>query len=109
MTTPVRDIQGVEGSTITINIQVQADDGTPADLSDFTGQIQVRPEALSEDVLATGTVSFPGNGVVVAQIAAADTVQWSAGFYDVRIVSPGGVVEYIARGKILLEPAVTRP
>ena len=108
MTTPVFDIEGMEGATVTVRVQVQDSDATVADLTSYTGTMQVRADPLADDVLATGTVAFPGSGIVIAQIAAADTVDWSAGFYDVRIEAPTGEVEFVARGKITLAPAVTQ-
>lgn len=106
MTTPVYNVDGMEGSTVTLRVQVQEPDGTVADLSGYTGSIQVRSGPLSDEILASGEVTI-ADGVVTAVIAAGDTLEWSYGFYDVRITSDAGTVEYVLRGSIALRPSVT--
>lgn len=107
--TPVLNIVSNEGATIVVSVWVQESDGTAADLTGYTGSVQVRPDPLSDEVLATGTVVADDGGLVTATIPASQTVDWSAGEYDVRLVGPAGAVEYICRGTIKLEPSVTQP
>lgn len=107
MPASVWNVDAEEGSTVTIRVRVQESDGTAADLTSYTGAVQVRPDALSEEVYATGTVTFGDNGLVQAQIPASETTDWTAGYYDVRIVSPTNEVEYPVRGRITLRPTVT--
>lgn len=106
MTTPVLDVQGNENGTVTVRVQVQNSDATPADLDGFTGTMQVRPDPLSDDVLATGVVTFGSDGLVTGQIPAGQTGDWTVGYYDIRITD-GTVVEYVAKGRISLTPTVT--
>lgn len=108
MPASVWNIDADEGSTVIVRVRVQESDGTAADLTSYTGAVQVRADPLDADTVAAGTVTFGDDGLVQATIPASETVTWSAGFYDVRIVSPTGVVEYIVRGKITLRPTVTQ-
>lgn len=108
MTTPIFNIEGNEGGSVVVSVQVQESDGTASDLSGYTGTMQVRADPLDSTILATGTVTISGS-TVTGTVAAADTVDWSAGYYDIRIVSSAGVVEYVVKGRIALEPTVTQP
>lgn len=107
MTAVVFNVEGDEGGTVTVRVQVKEADGTDSVLAGYTGKMQVRPDPLSATILASGTVTISG-ATVTGTIAAADTTTWSSGFYDIKITSPTNTVEYIARGQIKLEPSITQ-
>lgn len=108
MTATVFNVEGGEGGSVVVRVRIQEADGTTADLTGYTGTMQVRADPLDPDILAEGVVTF-ADGVVTGTIDSADTLAWSAGYYDVRIVSADGVVEYPIGGRITLQPTVTQP
>jgi hypothetical protein len=104
----VSNIEADQNADIVLTVAVQDDDGTAADLTGFTGAMQVKASYVDIDLLAEATVAVdPDNGLVTATVAAADTLDWTAGYYDLQITD-GTHPEYIARGTIRLRPTVTR-
>lgn len=110
MTAELNNIEGDRGGTITVTVDVTEADGTPSNLTGYTGEMQVRATPSSSVVLATGTVAITAlTGRVVGTVAAADTedAEWHVAHYDMRIMS-GAIVEYVAYGTIRLRDSVTR-
>jgi hypothetical protein len=107
----VLDIEADRGGLIMQTVAVEEADGLPADLTGFTGEMQVRASYDATDVLVEGVVTIDADdGLVTFEISGADTADatWLRGLYDVRIVDGSGEPEYVARGSILLRPTVTR-
>ena len=104
----VYNIEGDQGGTIQVAVDVQDADGSDANLTGFTGTMEVLDDYTDDALLlATGTVSISGN-TVTGTVAGGDTLNWLAGVYDIRLVN-GTVVEYIVRGSIKLRPTATHP
>jgi hypothetical protein len=67
-------------------------------------------ELLRLDSATTGRITFDvANSVITLTIAALDTLAltWTAGFYDLDLVSPAGVVTTLLSGSVTVTPAVT--
>lgn len=104
----VYNIEGDQGGTVQVVVDVQDADGSDANLAGYTGTMEVLDDYTDEGiVLATGTVTISGN-TVTGTIAGSATLDWLAGVYDIRITN-GTLVEYIVRGAIKLRPTATNP
>lgn len=104
----VYNIEGDQGGTVQVAVEVQEANGTASNLTGYTGTMEVLDDYGPDGVvLATGTVSISAN-VVTGTVAGSATLDWAAGFYDIRIAN-GTLVEYIARGTIKLRPTATQP
>lgn len=104
------DLDGDRGGTIRVSVAVTESDGTVADLTGYTGEMQARSTADSEDVLAEGTVTVEEDtGLVTGEFAPEETADadWHMAVYDLRITD-GSAVEYLVRGRLRLRPTVTR-
>lgn len=104
----VYNIEGDQGGTIAVAVDVQNADGSDANLAGYTGTMEVLDDYTDAAVLlATGTVTISGN-TVTGTIAGSATLNWVAGVYDIRLIN-GTMIEYIVRGTIKLRPTATHP
>jgi len=104
----VYNIEGDQGGTIQVAVDIQEADGSDANLAGYTGTMEVLDEYGDDGVLlATGTVAISGN-TVTGTIAGSATLDWLAGVYDIRITN-GTLVEYPVRGTVKLRPTATHP
>lgn len=110
MPAPIINVEGDVGGTVRVTVDVTEDDGSPADLTGYTGEMQVRAARERDaELLATGTVTITAaTGRVVGTLAASVTevATWRVGHYDIRIEN-APLVEYVARGTIKLTETVT--
>ena len=104
-----------QGATFERLLTIEESSGDPMNLTGFTARMQVRPEIESTDVLvelttengrlvlggAAGTISMSLSPVVTATID-------RDGFYDLEIISSGGAVHRVLRGRFLVNLEVTR-
>lgn len=105
-----------QGGKFELTVQAKNADGTPMDLTSYTGKMQVRPSASSSTVLleastANGRVAIdPLNGVVAVVIGADVTgpLTWRVGVYDLEVTSSVSEIRRIAEGFAYLSPEVTR-
>lgn len=88
----------------------------PVDLDGYTARAQIRESVGSSEILLELTTT---NGRIVLdntaktitlQITATDTadLDWTTGVYALELVSAGGVVSCLARGKVRVGPEITR-
>lgn len=89
---------------------------TPVDLSGYTARAQFRASITSTTVLVSLTTENAGivldntkKTITLTMTAAATAaLTWKAAFYDLELVSAGGVVSRIASGPVTVSPEVTR-
>lgn len=87
----------------------------PFDLTDYTARMQIRTEIDSADVVISLTTENGGitlggeEGTITLVILAEDTADiTSDGVYDIEIIDDQDRVFRVLKGKIRLEPEVTR-
>ena len=90
-------------------------DGTVYDLTGYTARMQIRTELDAEDVVIeltteNGRIALGDEeGTITLTILAADTADiTSDGVYDIEIIDDSDRVFRVLKGKIRLEPEVTR-
>jgi hypothetical protein len=107
--------KAVQGNTFNRTFNVTLN-GSPWNLSGYTGRMQVRPTVESSKVLlnlntenggivlggGAGSVSLYASATTMAGIIAGDHV------YDIELVSGGGEVTTILKGKFAVAQEVTR-
>lgn len=106
----------VQGETYSLSlIWKDKDTGTPIDVTDYTGAMQVRTCPDDSPVLSwssvQGDIVFGGaSGSIIVTGAASDTVSVTPDVYsyDLKLTSPGGVVRVIVSGKFTVIPRVTQ-
>lgn len=96
------------------------DEGSPVDLTGFTARMDVResidsPSPLLHlgtvtDTAATGiTINGPAGQLTLAITDEASTAwTWRYGIYDLELESPGGEVDRLLHGEVLVDREVTR-
>jgi len=107
----VYNIEADQGGTVRLPVAVTEADGSAADLSGFTGEMQVWSSyEAGATLLATAVVEINSStGVVTGTIDGDNTLAatWRSGVYDL-VITDGAEPEYIARGNFKLRPTVTR-
>lgn|ERR1043166_4419989 len=90
-----KDITVEKGATFSYPIQMQNGDGTPFNLTGYTGQAEIREEAGSKNLVVAMTVTIGSpatNGTITLQIPAATTAALREGNYEwdfyIRATSP---------------------
>lgn len=91
------------------------DPKNPVDLTGYTARMQIRKKYGSTVVLLSlttenGGVTLGGvAGTIILNISAADTssIDWTAGVYDLELISAGGIVKRLLQGTIKISPEVT--
>ena len=113
MTYPARlDIPLVAGETKTLSLRWR-EAGVPLDLGGWSAVLQVRraPDAplLLEVNSLAGTISLPGDGLIVAGFnAAATSALPRRARYDLRVSSPGEArVVYLVEGLVTVRAPIT--
>lgn len=104
-----------QGSTFQAGIYVKDKYQTPTDLTGYTFRMQVRATAASSTVLLEITTSNYGTitastGKLYWSVPASITAAVAAGiyYYDLELVSGGGIVKRILEGKFEVSAEVTR-
>lgn len=86
------------------------------DWTGWTALAQVRDTPGAEPVLwswatggTEGTASFGDGGVTLAHTGAdSEAWAWRLGVWDLRVTNSAGKIAYVARGRVMVAPAVTR-
>ena len=119
--TPTHDIRIVEGEDFQTSLQLLTD-GAPDNLAGamFLGQIRAG-FADTDPVLATFTFTtpVPASGEVFISLAAVDAAGLSAlidpysprrptGYYDWFVTLAGSTKEYLAGGRVVYQPTISR-
>lgn len=108
-------IKAEAGATFLRTIYWKADDGTPVDLTGYSGRMHVRVTRTATEILAElttegGEISISGgDGAVTLQVSATETDTWPAGsyVYDLEL-EKDGIVTRLVEGNFLVHGAVTR-
>lgn len=104
------DLTIYSGADFMEDFLIQNADGTPSDLTGYTGSSEVRraedPAAL---LVATFVVSFPEAGTVRLSLTAAETalLHPCEGFYDIFLVGTSITIGPVVQGKVTVDPRVT--
>lgn len=103
------DIELHQGTTFEKTWELLDEDGTPRDLSAWTGAFKIRDTAEDATELADGDVDCTSAGLVTATLTAAATAAmvWFAGVYDLTIAA-GARVEPVSKGRAVLRRTVSR-
>jgi hypothetical protein len=115
-----------QGSTLNLELQYRDSDGNPIDLTDYSGQMQIRPTVASSTVYITLSSSLqtdgtglnfsgsngttpPTSGSIGIYISAASSsaLNFDQAVYDLEIAS-GSFVSRILEGQVKLSLNVTR-
>ena len=110
-----------QGATFELVITVKQSNGSPMDLTGYTGSSQIRKTPLSATVVKAFTVTFLDprtDGKVKLSLTDAETSALSAGetpassqsqyVYDFEITSAAGKVTRLLAGKVTVSAEVTR-
>jgi hypothetical protein len=104
-----------QGSTLSRTLTWKPDGTTPADLTNYSARMQVRPTVDSDTVtlsLTSGSgITLGGTaGTIALSVAAATTAALGAGVYcyDLEVVSASTVVSRLVQGSFTVRPEVTR-
>lgn len=91
--------------------------GNPIDMTGWTARMQIRPELTSDTVLSdlstenVGiTLNYGTLGAIRIFISTRETnsFNWSAGVYDLEVYDPSFECYRILKGKVKIDPQVTR-
>lgn len=106
-----------QGATYFLVVTWKDSDGTPINLTGYTGRMQARQQYTSPDPPLFSLTS-PNSGIVIVAalgqveitIAASVTTLFAAGqyVYDLEIVSPAGVVTRLIEGRCVVNPEVSK-
>lgn len=91
-------------------ITVKQADGSPQNLTNFTISSQMRKSAYSLTSITLNTfLSDASNGQITIAESAANTGNISPGryLYDVISTSPGGLVQRLVEGIVVVNPGIT--
>ena len=110
------DLLFEQGAKFERNIQVRNSDGTPKDLTGYSGRMQIRPTYSSATVLldattANGMVTINSPGGIVTVTVGADVtalMTFNSAYYDIEVFSSPTNVIRIAKGSASLSLEVTR-
>lgn len=88
----------------------------PVDLTGYTARMQIRPTKMSEDIILSLTtengriVLGDDEGTINLSVSASITASLTPDkyFYDIELVSPGGVVVRLLKGSIKVNAEVTK-
>lgn len=98
-----------QGTDFSTTIEVADEEGTPLNLTTYTGRAQMRKHFTST-AYNSFNVSGSANGVITVSMNAATTANIVGGRYvwDLEMVSSGNVVSRIVEGIVTINPEVTR-
>ena len=114
MAAGIYNISTEQGDTFTLQFTIDTD-GTPLNLTGYTAEMQVRPFTESTtkilDLTSPAGITLGGaSGNVSINVSAATMAAATAGrhVYDFNIISSGGVVTKILKGRFTIIPEVTQ-
>lgn len=115
------DLHIDQGASLTRAITWTASDGSPVDLTGYTGAAQIRASAQDASPLVSLTVTFDADrttgklsvSLTSAQTAALVTTGTTAtdrtkGVWDLELTSGSGTVTRLLQGAVFISPEVTR-
>jgi hypothetical protein len=104
------DLRIYAGDDVTVKVNVNNPDGTPADLTGATAKAQVRARAADVAALADFTTAVDASGFVLLGLDAAATAMLPAQcVWDCELMFAGGSpVTTIAAGSVRVRAEVTR-
>lgn len=104
-----------QGATFSRQLTLKDASDDPMNLTGYTARMQIRPEIESDEVMVeltttNGRIALGGvAGTVTLTISATVTATIDKeGVYDLELVTPAGEVYRALKGKVRLEPEVTR-
>jgi len=100
-----------QGASFTTTVTVNGSDGSPTNLTSYTGAAQMRKSYYSTTANNfTVTISNAAAGELTVAMSAANTANLTPGraVYDLLITSPTGVKTRVVEGIVTILPAVTR-
>lgn len=104
-----------QGATFERLMTIKDHSANPINLTGYTARMQVRPEIESSDVLVeltteNGRLVMGGvAGTIAMNLGPAVTATIDRdGFYDLEIISNGGAVHRVLRGRFVVNLEVTR-
>jgi len=98
-----------QGTDFITTIEVADEEGTPLNLTTYTGRSQMRKHFTST-TFNSFNVSGNANGIITVSMNAATSANITGGRYvwDLELVSSGNVVSRIVEGIVTINPEVTR-
>jgi hypothetical protein len=110
------DLKINQGETLSRVLTWKDSSGNPIDLTSFTARMQgrVSPDAsatLFELTTANSGITLGGTaGTITLSMTAAATAALSegTGFYDLELISGGGVVTRLLQGNLIISREITR-
>lgn len=109
---PYVELQIDQGTTFETTMNINNDDGTFIDITDYEFDSQIRKSYYSSTPAATITTSIhdAANGEVKLSLSAAQTANIKAGryLYDVRMTTPDNVITRVIEGIITVTPQITK-
>ena len=106
----IQNIYIDQGTTFSLSIGVNDQNGDPKDLSDYTAAAQMRRSYYTNTSIDfTAEVSLPLDGEVTISLTAAQTTAIKAGryVYDIEIESEEETVR-VLEGIVVINPEVTK-
>jgi hypothetical protein len=104
-----------QGATFQRVLTITDANDDPMNLTGYTARMQIRPEIESTDVLLelttqNGRITLGGAaGTIALNLTPQDTATIDRdGFYDIEIISSGGAVHRVVRGRFVVNLEVTR-
>ena len=106
------DLDIYQGDDYAAIVSVQNADGSPADISGYTAQAQIRSDVADNSPLILATmsavVSSPNISLALGHTATA-ALAGGKFRWDLQIVSASGVITTILAGAVTVKQEVTRP
>lgn len=111
------DITIVQGATLDLTLTWKDPDGSPVNLTGASARMNVRESTASSVTLlslttADGRITLGGvAGTIRLLLSAAvtATLSWTWGVYDLEIELAAGQVTRLLKGRVTVDPEVTRP
>lgn len=105
------DLEIEQGSDYEASVPVFASDDTPQDATGWTARGQIRQTiadaAVAHELDANLTVAGP-NLTIAIPGDVSSTWAWREGVYDIKLTDPNGKPGRFLKGRVVVDPAVTR-
>lgn len=106
----IQNIYIDQGTTFSLSLVVNDQNGDPKDLSDYTVAAQMRKSYYTNTSISfTAAVSLPAEGEVTISLTAVQTSAIKAGryVYDIEITGEGETLR-VLEGIVVINPEVTK-
>lgn len=100
-----------QGDDYAANVTVKKADGTPADLTGYSAQAQIRPSLADQAATPAAQFITSINGNVISLVLGHEQTKAltrSAYFWDVQIISPNAWITTLLAGKVAITMEVTK-